>query len=182
MPSNPQGQLGMKFVPLFNFLGRQAANAEIDMLVRGYDGVSTRLCGLRSFLQRWSTQGSLRFTFIFFQRRLATAATIVNIFESWFPIGGNFIGNAHTSHPGDAAYLAQATQARNMGAQVEVAMRARVHPPFAGQLYLQLCGAVPGTPQDRQRNSCLQLLYALEQIDINKNNAASYNPNRNSFA
>jgi hypothetical protein len=181
MPSNPQGDLGSKFVPLFNFLGRQAPNTDIDMLVRGWDGVSTARSGLQNFLLRWSMQALLRFNFVFFQRRNRVEQHIVDYFESWYRIGGNFINNARTLHPGDAIRLAQATQANNMGAQVEAAMRARVHPPFTGQEYLQLCVAVPGTPQERQRNACLQMLYVLEQININKGNAASYNQGRNSF-
>lgn len=184
MPDYPQALAAVKWGPLLEFLDNLNPHTQIHFLVRGWDALSTARCGLQAFLNRWSTQRLLRFTFIYFQRRHFTSPSIANTFGPWWAPGGNFVALANALHPGDQQYIQAAILGANMTIQFEAAMSARVHPPFGCQLYLQLCHRVPGTQQQRDRQPAFQLLYAKEQINQGKanNNALFYNYGRNAFA
>jgi hypothetical protein len=169
-------------------------STSVDFLVRGWDGLTSQTYGLRNFILRYGSgpqcmQGGrrLNFRFVFFQPRESTGAVLQWLF------GDPAAPNAPAG-PGPSNLWWPQPPPNHPGRVLEHSMRARVHPPFTHQQYLNMLNIfhTQGSVQAaRNANSTLALWYVLAEIDRVKtaggvppqqqNFDPHFNRNRNSF-
>jgi hypothetical protein len=134
-------------------LGRQAPGTEVEILIRGIDGLTTAQNGLLRLIQQ-NRHLSLKFTII--QRRCTIGLRLQLLLEPWFAF----------SPPA-----------------VDAAMRTLVFPTFTAQEYLAAVALPFPLLQQRGSFFVRDLLLLWHNIrkGISNGDAAWYNTNRNSF-
>lgn len=159
----------------------------MDFLVRGWDGITTHASGLYQFIRRFgsgpntSDQQRLHFRFVYFQPRRCTGAQLQDLFGHPGALPPNGPTNRWWNPP----------PLGNPGHALEIAMKARVHPPVTHQDYLRTMLIAPTDMQSLQRRSnspTLAIFYVLSEIDRCKTTGGlaqghtMYNRLRNWFA
>jgi hypothetical protein len=152
VPANPKGATALKWAYIHTFLGRQPIGTEVEILIRGIDGLTTAHHGLLQLLWRYR---HLSFKFTVLQRRCTIGVAMRPILSPWYPL----------CHPA-----------------VSAAMRTHVFPTFTeGQYRAALRLPLPPQPRGALFVYDLLWLWHLISHGKSSNVHAWFNVNRNSF-